>query len=81
MRARRIVRIWDKTRSDFVEVPVQYPPDTTLSCVECRYYDIQTRRCKGIGSSQYGRKIPFPNYVPRSRECKVRLPPDLLSFV
>jgi hypothetical protein len=80
MRTTRIVRTWDKIRSDFVDVPVQYPPDITLSCVECRYYDMRTRRCGGIGSSQYGRKIPFPNYVPRSRECEVRLPPDLLSF-
>ena len=81
MRTTRILRIWDKNRGDFVEVPVQYPPDTSLSCVECRYYDSEKGKCNGVGSSQYGRRIPFPGYIPRSRECAVRLPPDLLSFV
>ncbi len=76
-----MLRTWDKNRGDFVKVPVQYPPDTTLSCGECRYYDSERRVCKGVGSSQYGRRIPFPDYVPRGRECSVRLPPDLLSFV
>jgi hypothetical protein len=81
MKTTRILRTWDKTRGDFVEVPVQYPPDTTLSCAECRYYNPETEQCDGVGSSQHGRKIPFPDYVPRERECSVRLPPDLLSFV
>jgi hypothetical protein len=81
MRNTRILRTWDKVRSDFVEVPVQYPPDTTLSCSECRYYDRKNGRCNGVGSSHYSRRIPFPGYVPRVRECAVRLPPDLLSFV
>ena len=81
MRTTRNLRTWDKIRGDFVEFPVRYPPDTTLSCVECRYYDSESRRCDGVGSSQYGRKIPFPDYVPRGRECAVRLPPALLSFV
>ena len=81
MRSTRTLRTWDKAQSDFVEVPVQYPPDTTLSCVECRYYDSEASRCNGVGSSQYERKIPFPGYVPKGRECAVRLPPDLLSFV
>ena len=81
MRTTRILRTWDKNRGDYVEVPVQYPPDTSLSCVECRYYDSETRKCNGVGSSQYGRRIPFPDYVPRNRECAVRLPPDLLSYV
>ena len=81
MRMTRILRTWDKTQGVFVEVPVQYPPDTKLSCAECRYYDSETRQCNGVGSSQYGRRIPFPEYVPMSRECTVRLPPDLLSFV
>ena len=74
-------RTWDKTRSDYVEVPIQYPPDTFLSCAGCRYYDFETRKCAGVGSSHYGRKIPYPEYVPRNRECIVRLPPDLFSFV
>jgi hypothetical protein len=64
-----------------VEIPILYPPDTKLSCVECRYYDCDSKQCNGVGSMQYRRKIPFPNYIPKSRVCTVRLPPDLLSFV
>jgi hypothetical protein len=81
MRTTRKLRTWDKNQSDFVEIPVHYPLDTTLSCVECRYYDSETRKCNGVGSFQFGRRIPFPEYVPKDRECAVRLPPDLLSFV
>ncbi len=81
MRTTRILRTWDKIRGDFVDVPVQYPPDTTLSCGECRYYNSETGQCNGVGSSQYRREIPFTDYVPRSRECTVRLPPDLLAFI
>ncbi len=81
MRTKRILRTWDKIRNDFVDVPVQYPPDTSLSCGDCRYYDCDTGQCNGIGSMQYQRRIPFPEYVPRDRECAVRLPLDLLSFV
>ena len=81
MRSTRILRTWDKTQGDYVEIPVQYPPDSTLSCIECRYYNQDTKQCDGVGSTQYGRRIPFPDYVPMSRECEVRLPPDLLSFI
>jgi hypothetical protein len=81
MRTTRKLRTWDKIRGDFVDIPVQYPPDATLSCGDCRYYDSETGQCNGVGSSQYRRKIPFPDYVPRSRECTVRLPPDLLAFI
>ena len=81
MRTTRILRTWDKIRGDFVKIPVQYPPDTTLSCGECRYNDSETGQCNGVGSLQYRRKIPYPSYVPRIRECTVRLPPDLLSYV
>jgi hypothetical protein len=76
-----MLRTWDKIRSDYVEVPIQYPPDTSLSCAGCRYYDFETRKCTGVGSSHYRREIPYPEYVPRNRECIVRLPPELFSFV
>ncbi|MFX1483877.1 MAG: hypothetical protein ACFFCP_11905 [Promethearchaeota archaeon] len=81
MRTTRILRIWDKTRGDFVEIPVQCPTDDSLSCGECRYYDTENTLCNGVGSTQYRRRIPFPDYVPKTRECAVRLPPELLSFV
>lgn len=81
MRVTRILRTWDKNLGDYVEIPVQYPLDMTISCVECGYYDSEISMCNGVGSFHYGRKIPFPTYIPRSRECLVRLPPDLFSFV
>lgn len=74
-------REWDRLRVEFVDIPVQNPPDIELSCQECRYYDEQTNRCTGVGSRYYGKEVPSPDFVPRRYDCEVRLAPDLLSFV
>jgi hypothetical protein len=80
MKTTRLQRIWDRTKAEFVKVPVQYPPDSTLSCKNCRYLEKNTRRCVGVGSTYYMKKTPHLDFVPRYSECQVRLPPDLLSF-
>lgn len=74
-------RMWDRTKAEFIEVPVQVSPDASLSCRACRYFDNESNLCLGVGSTFYLRKIPFYNYTPRTNECEVRLPPDLFSFI
>jgi hypothetical protein len=81
MRATRLLRAWDRARAEFVEIPIQYPPDTTLACRECRYIDKKSGICYGVGSAYYMKKTPYYEFIPRENECLVRLPPDLLSFV
>jgi hypothetical protein len=81
MRTTRLLRIWDRFKGEFIEMPVQYPPDTTLACKECRYFDTESRVCLGAGSAYYMKKTPYSEFVPRRGECQVRLPPDLFSFV
>jgi hypothetical protein len=81
VRLARLQRIWDRAKAEFVEIPIQYPPDTTLPCKECRYLEKETGICLGVGSSYYMKKTPHYDFVPRYGECQVRLPPDLLSFV
>ena len=81
MKPRRLLRIWDRVRGEFVEMPVEYPIDTTLACTECRYFDDETQVCLGAGSTYYMKKIPYYEFVPLYSECQVRLPPDLLSFI
>ncbi|RDE16109.1 MAG: hypothetical protein C4K48_02390 [Candidatus Thorarchaeota archaeon] len=81
MRTTRVLRTWNRTKAEFVEIPVQYPPDTSLSCEECRYYDDGSGICLGVGSAYYMKKTPRHEFVPRYAECRIRLPPDLLSFV
>jgi hypothetical protein len=81
MKVTRLQRMWDKARAEFVEIPVQYLPDTTLSCKDCRYLDKKSSVCLGVGSSYYTMKTPHHDFVPRYGECQVRLPPSLLSYV
>jgi hypothetical protein len=76
-----MLRTWDRKTADFVEVPVQRSLDSSLPCRDCRYFDEESRICHGVGSSFYEKRVPYPEFVPRSSECEVRLPPDLLSFV
>lgn len=76
-----MLRTWDRKISDFVEVPVQRSLDCSLACGDCRYFDDETQLCEGVGSSYYQKRVPHREFVPRSNECEVRLPPDLLSFV
>ena len=76
-----MLRTWDRKLADFVEVPVQRSLDSSLACKDCRYLEEENQICMGIGSSYYERRVPYPEFVPRSSECEVRLPPDLLSFV
>ena len=81
MRATRMLRTWDRKIADFVEIPVLRSLDDSLACIDCRYYDEDTKLCQGVGSTLYQKQVPYPEFVPRSSECEVRLPPDLLSFV
>jgi hypothetical protein len=81
MRAVRMRREWDRKRVEFVEIPVQNPPDDELSCSECRYYDERTGRCNGVGSRYYLKRVPSRNFVPKLYDCEVRLAPDLFAFV
>ena len=81
MKTTKMVRYWDRNRADFVKIPIQCSVDCNLACHECRYFDGDTEVCNGVGSRYYQKRVPFPEYVPRSTECEVRLPPDLLSFV
>ncbi|TFG31815.1 hypothetical protein EU527_11540 [Candidatus Thorarchaeota archaeon] len=76
-----MIRCWDRSKAEFVEIPVQRSPDCTLSCKDCRYFDEESESCLGVGFSYYQRKVPFPEFVARNSECEVRLPPDLFSFV
>lgn len=73
--------MWDRARAEYVEIPVEYPPDASLSCNECRYFNRDSGLCQGVGSVYYMKKTPHHRFVPRHSECQVRLPPDLLSFV
>lgn len=76
-----MLRIWDRKISDFVEVPVQRSLDCSMACKDCRYFDERTQLCQGVGSSYYQKRVPQPEFIPRSSECEVRLPPDLFSFI
>lgn len=76
-----MMRTWDRRLAEFVEVPVPRLRDSSLACKDCRYFDETTQLCQGVGSSYYEKKVPRPEFVPRSSECEVRLPPDLLSFI
>lgn len=76
----RLDRVWDRRCAGFVEVPVAEPPDDTLQCQFCRYYQEETGTCKGLGSRYFGDEIPFPGFTPRLDECKVRLPPELYTY-
>ena len=75
-----MVRMWDRTMSEFVEVPVQRTLDDDLACRDCRYFNEKSHLCQGVGSIYYQKRVPHPNFVPRKSECEVRLSPDLLSF-
>jgi hypothetical protein len=81
MRATRTLRTWDRFKGDYVEIVVENPPDRTMPCMDCRYYDAKNSKCEGVGSWYYKRKIPFPGFVPNISDCEVRMHPDLLSFV
>lgn len=81
MRTTRMIRTWDRRLAEFVEVPVQRSLDCSLACKDCRYFDERTQLCQGVGSSYYEKRVSRPEFVPRSNECEVRLPPDLLSFI
>ncbi|TFF68544.1 hypothetical protein EU520_00260 [Candidatus Thorarchaeota archaeon] len=76
----RIVKVWDKHHAQFVEIPIAEPPDKTLACEFCRYYEDETGMCRGLGSRYFGEKIPFPHFTPRLDECEVRLPPELCTY-
>ena len=80
MRATRQIRKWDRANSEFVDVTIERFLDTLMSCNECRYYDLSSSRCQGVGSHFYLKFIPAPQYVPKPHECEVRLPPSLLSY-
>ena len=54
--------------------------DTDMSCKECRYYDSDKGKCGGVGSVYYMKEVPYPEFIPKPHECKVRLPPSLLTF-
>ena len=81
MRATRQIRKWDRAKTEFVKVTVECSLDADMSCKDCRYYDSKNGKCQGVGSDYYMKQIPFPEFVPKPHECKVRLPPSLLAFV
>ena len=80
MRTFRTLRVWDRVKSQFVDVPVEDPVDSQLSCEFCRYFDREGCICNGVGSEFYNRCIPFPHFIPKKQECVVRLPLDLMSY-
>ncbi|MBD3405525.1 MAG: hypothetical protein GF411_05240 [Candidatus Lokiarchaeota archaeon] len=81
MRRKLKTKVWDKKQAKFVEVPIAKKPDVDLACSQCRYFEQATRQCKGIGSWFYDREIPYPEYVPKISECKIRLPLNLFAYV
>jgi hypothetical protein len=80
MRSFRMLRVWDRVKAQFVDVPVEDPVDVQLSCEFCRYFEQKGCICNGVGSEFYNKQLPFPQYVPKKNECIVRLPPDLMTF-
>ncbi len=74
------MRKWDRRKAVFVDVIVQNPLDSSMSCQECRYYASISRTCSGVGSKYHMKRVPFPEFIPNQLECEVRLPPELLAF-
>jgi hypothetical protein len=61
LRATRQVRKWERLQTEFVNITIECTLDTGMNCQECRYFDVDSNQCQGVGTVYYLKQVPSPD--------------------